>query len=200
MIQVVLLSVFIVTCSAPHIFAGAGMGEVDFSADMVMKSEGQQMQSTLFVSGQKSRMQSQMGTMIVRSDKNVSWMIMQNEQMYMENPINPKQTPKTSREMPGETERVLIGEESINGKMAKKFKVTYVENGNQTSAYQWIADEFPIPVKMEALDGSWMVEYQNIKLGKQPDILFEVPQGYQKFAIPNMGDLLQGFAGRQAGE
>ena len=52
--------------------------------------------------------------------------------------------------------------------------------------YQWIATDINFPVKTASVDGSWTTEYKNIKMGGQPDDLFEVPDGYQKSTMPNM--------------
>ena len=35
-------------------------------------------------------------------------------------------------------------------------------------------------VKTEAVNGEWKQEYKNLKMGKQPDSLFEIPTGYKK--------------------
>jgi hypothetical protein len=61
--------------------------------------------------------------------------------------------------------------------------------------YQWISKGIAMPVKMAAVDNSWIVEYKNIKTGKQPDSLFEIPAGYQSFAMgkPSMKDLFKGL-------
>jgi hypothetical protein len=43
------------------------------------------------------------------------------------------------------------------------------------------------------------MEYKNINTGKQPDSLFEVPAGFQKFAMgmPSMKDMMKNFGGGQ---
>jgi hypothetical protein len=46
----------------------------------------------------------------------------------------------------------------------------------------WIAKGLNIPIKTAAEDGSWSMEYKNIQAGKQPDSLFEVPEGFTKFS------------------
>lgn len=40
------------------------------------------------------------------------------------------------------------------------------------------------PVKTAAVDGSWTQEYRNIKMGPQPNSLFEVPSGCKKLQAP----------------
>ncbi len=189
------VSIFILATllSVSGVFAEQS-GATNFSAEMVMKAEGQIMQGKLYVSNSKSRMETQVGVIIARPDKNVSLILMPEQKMYMEQPIDLKRVPKTSKELPGETERTLIGTEAVEGKTAKKFKITYTENGRQESLYQWLADGVPVPVKMETLDGSWSMEYRNINVGFQPDSLFEPPANYQKFAVPNMAAMGQALS------
>ena len=63
---------------------------VDFSADMVMKSDGQTMQGKIYASsgGSKIRMEmereGQQMIMITRLDRNISYMVMPAQNMYME--------------------------------------------------------------------------------------------------------------------
>jgi hypothetical protein len=99
--------------------------------------------------------------MIIRADKNVAWIIMPSEKMYMEQPIDKTTAPKTSKEMEGETERVSLGKEAVNGAQTEKFRVTYQNAKGQESIYQWLTNS-GFPVKMEAVDGSWGMEYKNI--------------------------------------
>ena len=92
----------------------------------------------------------------------------------------------------GELERTSLGMETINGQQTEKFQVTYTEDKKTMSVYQWIKDG-QIPVKVEAVDGSWSMEYQNLKVGPPPADLFEPPAGYEKMAMPSMGDLMKGI-------
>ena len=54
------------------------------------------------------------------------------------------------------------------------------------SFYQWIAKDTDFPVKTMAADGSWSVEYSNIR-GSVPDSLFELPEAYEKLTMPPAG-------------
>ncbi len=162
----------------------------NFSAEMVMRAQNQVMQGKIYASNQKTRMENPVNVIIARPDLNVSWVLMPQQKMYMEQPLDPANLPKTSVQMPGEIERIEVGTESIDGRQARKFKVTYSDNGRQDSLYQWMAEGIPIPVKMESMDGSWSMEYRNIHVGPQPDVIFEVPPGYQKMAMPNLNDMM----------
>ena len=90
----------------------------------------------------------------------------------------------------GEVSRRLIGTETVNGHPAKKYEVTYTDAGRPEKTermYQWIASDINFPVKVAAVDGSWVVDYKNIKISAQADSLFEVPSDYQKVAMPGFG-------------
>lgn len=156
-----------------------------FSADMVSVTNGQQVEGKIFIGQGKTRMEMPQGLVIVRQDKNVSWVFMPADKMYMEQPIDPKMVSRTQKDMPGEIERVALGPEIIGGQNTTKYKVTYQKGPGQETMFQWIGDS-EIPVKMESADGSWSVQYKNIKMGAPDDSLFEIPGGYQKVEIPSM--------------
>ena len=160
----------------------------EFSADMVNRIGNQTSQSKLNVSQDKMRMDMKEGVMIIRMDKGVSWMLMPSEKMYMENPIDMSRVPKASKNFSNEIERTPMGVETIDGKQAEKFKVTYTEKGKPVSVYQWIVNQ-QIPVKVEALDGSFSMEYKNVSMASQPADLFEIPSGYTKMSMPSFGDM-----------
>lgn len=151
-----------------------------FSSEMVSRSAGQTENAKIYVSGNKMRTEVAGNVMIMRLDKNVMWIVMPSEQMYMEMPLDMNKVPKTSKETEGEVERVPLGKEMVDGIQADKFQVTSREG----AMYQWLTDS-GFPVKMEAVDGSWSVQYKNISFGPQPDSLFEVPTGFEKASTPS---------------
>jgi hypothetical protein len=78
--------------------------------------------------------------------------------------------------------REKVGTETVSGYHTEKFKVTYTANimghSKPTIITEWTAEEFDIPVRMEADDGT--VEMRNIKVGAPDASLFEIPAGYTK--------------------
>jgi hypothetical protein len=84
-----------------------------------------------------------------------------------------------------------MGKENVNGQDAEKFQVSYTENGRAETIYQWIAGGSSLPVRVASADGTWQVDYLNIRAGDQPDSLFEVPPGLQKMSIPSMAGLME---------
>jgi hypothetical protein len=161
---------------------------IDFSSDMVATSSGQKHTSKIYMQGKKFRMESpeQPGYNIMRTDKNVMWMVMPDQKAYMEMKLDPSKQPKTEEKVTGEVSRKLIGTETIDGRTTDKYEITYKDRENTTKMYQWMARDIKFPVKSAAIDGSWIVEYRNIKMGTQPDGLFEVPAGYEKMGMPGM--------------
>jgi hypothetical protein len=89
------------------------------------------------------------------------------------------------QEFPGNQviERKLVGKEKIDGREVEKWEVT-TKHGNQTQhSIEWVDPELRVALKQEHGQGQ-VTELRNIKEGPQPASLFEVPQGYQKRAMP----------------
>jgi hypothetical protein len=167
----------------------------DFSADMINKTKAGVTKGKIFMSKDKTRMETQESISITRMDKKIVWILMPKDKMYMEQAFDPAKATANSEKVNGEIERKLIGQELIDGRKADKYQVTYTQNRKKDTMLQWIASGIAMPVKMAAVDNSWTMEYKNIKTGKQPDSLFEVPAGYEKFSarMPSMKDMFKGL-------
>ena len=162
----------------------------EFSADMISREGKEIVNARIYAAKDKVRMEMPESVMIVRRDKNLSWMVMPADKMYMEHPVDMSSSPKVAANFDNETERVAMGAEDVDGQPAEKFKVTYLEKGKNVSVYQWLRGG-QIPVKVEAVDGSWGVEYKNLQTGPQSAEFFEVPADYQKFSMPGLGDMMR---------
>jgi hypothetical protein len=173
----------VIFCISNYSFA---VGMQQFSADMISRAGNKTENSKVYVSDNKMRNDIAGNIMILRLDKNVMWMIMPADKMCMEQPIDTKMIPRTSKAIEGEVERVSLGKEMIDGTQTEKFKVTYQGPNQQEDMYQWVTDS-GFPIKTEAVDASWGVEYKNIYFGPQADSLFEIPDGFQKIAMPSFG-------------
>ncbi|MBU0671910.1 MAG: DUF4412 domain-containing protein [Candidatus Margulisbacteria bacterium] len=162
-----------------------------FSAENVMKAGERTMTSILYFGGDKWRVESQVfgqnSIVIVRTDKKVMWNLMPDKKMYMEMKLDPKQAISNGMKFPGEIKRKKVGSGQVNGIACDKYEITYKPNEKspEASVYQWLSKD-NVPVKTTAIDGSWSSEYKNIKVGRQPDPLFNLPAGYKKFAMPKM--------------
>ena len=167
----------------------------DFSADMINTTKSGIFRGKIFITKDKTRMEIPESITITRIDRKVVWILMPKDKMYMEQPFDPGKVTPTSEKVDGEIERKLLGQEKIDGKMTNKYQIVYNQDGKREVIFQWIAAGLKIPVKTAAGDSSWTMEYKNIKIGKQSDVLFEVPADYQKFSyqMPSMKDMLKGL-------
>jgi hypothetical protein len=171
------------------LFAGT-VQAVEFSADSITtQKNGEKMTGKVYFKPDRFRMDMKVHedmVVITRVDKKVAWNIMPKEKIYMEMPFDLINKPKVDEKVEGEIERKQVGAETIDGHPTKKYLITY-KSGNKTDqVYQWMATDINFPVKTAAIDGSWSQEFRNIKMGPQPNSLFEVPAGYQKMQMPAM--------------
>ncbi|MBW1992297.1 MAG: DUF4412 domain-containing protein, partial [Deltaproteobacteria bacterium] len=130
---------------------------------------------------------------IVRPDKKVVWVLMPSEKMYMEMPMTGQSGGMMGRPTRGKmyiqkpkTQMKHLGTETVGGYVCDKYEFEEEAQGNQPPKkhYIWISKKLKMPIKMAAADGSFSMEYQDIKMGGVDDSLFEVPPGYQKMVMP----------------
>jgi outer membrane lipoprotein-sorting protein len=133
------------------------------------------------------------GTMIYRMDRQVMWMVMPSQGMYMEMPMpspssvgaNSKAMPVNPLDMP---HRKYMGTEMVNGQLADKYEITMNTQKRPQTMYSWTAKGsiMPVRVEMETGTGKMEIDYTNVRLGEPPAELFELPAGYRKFSLGGM--------------
>jgi len=162
----------------------------EMSVTVMSSSGGHTNQSKLYMKADKVRMENEMAGgsyTIVRRDLKKVWMVMPPSKSYMEMDEGKKEDAAIPEDkVKGEVSRKVIGSETIDGHPCTKYEVTVKVNDKTMNTYQWMATDINFPVKTAAVDGSWSMEYKDIKLGSQPDSLFELPAGYQKMSMPSM--------------
>jgi outer membrane lipoprotein-sorting protein len=163
-------------------------GAAEFSAQMVTRGpDVGETQGKVYVKGDKFRQEFGAGEethiSILRPDKQVVWMLMPAGKMYMEMPITPEHTGKMMPKPKDEARMKLLGIETVSGYEAEKYEVSGKDDAG-SKQYVWVVKKLGIPIKMTMADGSFSMEYRNIKEGGVSDSLFEVPGGYQKMAMP----------------
>ena len=166
----------------------ASASAVEFSADMVSTAQGRSTTTKVFVKDRMFRMEPQgaHSYSIMRGDKQLTWLVMPDQKSYMEMKADPNKEPKAEEKVRGEVSRKLLGTETVDGHPTQKYEVTYTQGGKTEKMYQWMATDIKFPVKMAGVDGSWTMEYKNIKMGSQPASLFEVPSDYKKTGMPSI--------------
>jgi len=164
------------------VFAGSGFSQ-EFSADCIASSGGARTEGKISVTKEKVRIDMGEAVTITRLDKDLVWMLMPQQKMYMQMPLKSNSVVVGKEAAPGEIERELVGREPIDGRITEKYRVVYDVGGTRQTVYTWISKDVGLPLKTASGDGSWAMEFKKIKLGKQAETLFEVPQEYKMFSI-----------------
>ena len=161
----------------------------EMSMTVVSSFSGRSSKSKLYMKADKVRMESDIARgsyTISRRDLKKVWMVMPETKSYMEITQSKEETPLPEEKVKGEVSRKVVGSETVDGHPCTKYEVTAKVDDKTMTSYQWLATDINFPVKAAAVDGSWAVEYKDIKLGSQPDSLFDLPAGYQKMSMPAM--------------
>jgi len=90
------------------------------------------------------------------------------------------------QEMPnGQTVALkFVGEEDLNGRKVEKWEMVATMPGQpETRSMQWFDSELDLAVKQE-FPGGMVSELTNIRVGEQPDELFNIPAGYERMTVP----------------
>jgi hypothetical protein len=170
--------VFVFACI---VFSAGIARPQEFSAAIVSTANGSPVSGTVRVSKDKLRLDMPPAVTILRNDKKVAWMLMAEQKVYVEMPIDARSLATSMEHVPGEISRTLLGTEAIGGRDTEKYEVTYRDHEQSETLYIWLSKELHFPLKSSARDGSWTVEYTNVSDGPQPPEMFEVPDGYTKY-------------------
>jgi len=153
---------------------------LDFSAEWIVKNEKTVVRAHVNAKDDRWRFefaqpQGAVCVIIVRKDRNASWLILSKRRQYAEVPIAKNHLLQVSERMDGELSREYIGAELLHGHPTELFEVTVSENGDQRHYYQWITTVQRFPVKTVSKEGNWSEEFQRLMFVKQSEFLFELP-------------------------
>lgn len=165
----------------------------EFSADMINTSPMGKIEGKMFFKEGNFRQEMMMGGQkqitIFRKDKNVVWVLMPAQMMYMEMQAGSQQNmaPVDPDEIDKLGEKEYLGKEKVNGYMCSKYRYTFHDKSSGTAIY-WISNKFNFPIKMQTqgTSGSMSMEYRNIQEKTVPASLFNIPGGFQKMSMPMM--------------
>ena len=154
---------------------------LDFSADRIVKN-GESV-ITAHVNAKEDRWrfeyaQPQRGAniMIVRVDKQYSWLILSKRRQYLEVPITADHLLTVTEGMEGEVSREFVGDEMLNGHATELYEVTVAEQGETRQYYRWVTKVQRFPLKTVSKQGKWSEEYRRLIFTEQSPFLFELPR------------------------
>jgi hypothetical protein len=158
----------------------------ELSADMTAREGDQKQTGKLYVKGSKYRIDMKDGSeyAIIRHDKNKSWVVIPDQKSYIEMPFDPKRRPAIEEGQSSNGNKRLVGSETVDGHATRKYEVTMTDGGKEGTFYQWITVDLDFPIRTTAVNGTWSIEYRNIRAGV-PDAVFEIPETYEKIAMPS---------------
>lgn len=161
----------------------SGVWALEFTADQITKIDGRVRKANIYYRDDMWRIEHHnlgpVNVTIVRKDKQVMWLLLSRMKHFKTVPYDPEQAPKVSEHLNGEVSREEIGTEVREGHPTILYEVT-VKQGDRTDVYyQWFATDIRFPMKLARKDGSWIVEYQHVKLRSVSDFLFQLPVNFR---------------------
>lgn len=181
----VLLVIFALSLQIP--LALADEATASYSAVETISTPRGEMKARVFVVPGMQRMEMQRAIQILRFNRGVMWVLMPQQRMFMERPI--EAAPEGSANLKY-LERKKLGKDTVNGIPAAKYKtVAEDQQGNRLTGFSWLTDDgILVRNDMRTSGGGRTmkvkIELSNLKVGSQNPSLFEVPQGYKKFSMP----------------
>lgn len=181
-------------------FAGPGIN-AEYSADQIIETEDGATKITVYSTPTMERQEfvdgGQKMINITRHDKKVIWNVMPEEKMYIEMAAGSHKDKKEKPDLADFTiEQTPMGQETINGVPLNKGKMIMTgKDGSKMGGFMWTTKE-GIVTKLDAISvekgkkDRFKLEMTNLKIGKQPVELFEIPKGYEKLDMGAMGGMM----------
>jgi hypothetical protein len=171
---------FILCFGLVHPFAAHSL---EFTADQITKADGHVQKAIIYYRDNMWRIEHHsMGPVnvtIVRKDKQLVWMLLSRMRHFKTLPYAADHDLKVSERLEGEVARDEIGKEVREGHPTILYEVTTKRGDRVEVYYQWVATDIHFPMKLARKDGSWIVEYQHVKLRPVSDYLFQLPVNFQ---------------------
>jgi hypothetical protein len=169
-------------------------GRAEFSGTIIKQVNGKRYQAQVFAKGDRLRLEYKYAIRtdhgyaaieIIRLDQSETWYLLAQQKELLVTPLNPDDVLPMRAALPGERERVLVGEATAAGRAAQLFEVQTDRNGRAERFYEWVDVETGVVLKLVSRDRDWSVEYERFRLSPQPDYYFDEPPGYKKRVSAN---------------
>lgn len=165
------------------LISGTAVSALEFSADQITRTNGHSRKAYIYYRDQMWRLEhhdlSPVNVTIVRKDKQLMWLLLSRMKHFKTVPYDPEQAPKVSERLDGEVAREEIGTQTLDGHPTTLYQVTVRKDDQEHVFYQWLATDIRFPLKLARKDGSWLVEYKNVRLRALSDFLFQLPVNFQ---------------------
>ncbi len=155
---------------------------LEFTADRVTKMDGRTERAVVYYRDNMWRIEhhtnSPVNVSIVRKDQQVVWLLLSRMKHFKTVPYSAKHDLMVTEKLAGEVSREVIGQEMREGHPTTLYEVTTNQSTQTEVYYQWLATDLHFPMKIAKKDGSWIVEYQHVKIRAVSDYLFQLPVNF----------------------
>jgi hypothetical protein len=156
---------------------------LEFTADQITKIDGRTHKAFIYYRDQMWRIEHHelgpVNVTIVRKDKQLVWLLLSRMKHFKTLPYDAEQNLRVTPALEGEIQRQEIGTEVREGHPTTLYEVTTKQGERVEQYYQWVATDLHFPMKLAKKDGSWIVEYQHVKMRAVSDYLFNLPVNFQ---------------------
>lgn len=162
---------------------------VEFSGSLIKTVKGKRYQAQVFAKGDRLRLEYKYAIRtergyaaieIIRLDKSETWYLLAQQKELLVTGLDPDDLLPISPALPGERERVLVGDATAVGRAAQLFEVQTDHHGRVERFYEWVDLETGVVLKLVSRDREWSFEYERFRLSPQPAYYFNEPPGYKK--------------------
>lgn len=162
---------------------GERVEALEFTADQITKIDGKLQKANIYYRDAMWRIEHHstgpVNVSIVRKDKHIVWLLLSRMKHFKALPYSPDHDLRVIERLEGEISRQEIGSEVREGHPTILYEVTTQQGERVDAYYQWIATDIHFPMKLAKKDGSWIVEYQHVKMRAVSDSLFNLPVNFQ---------------------
>jgi hypothetical protein len=161
----------------------------EFSGSRVKTVKGRQYHAQVFTKGDRVRLEYKYAIRtergyaaieIIRLDKSETWYLLVQRKELLVIGLDPDDLLPIRSPLPGERDRVLVGDATTAGRATQLFEVQTDHHGRVERCYEWVDQETGVVLKLVNRDREWAFEYERFRLSRQPGYYFEEPQGYTK--------------------
>jgi hypothetical protein len=161
----------------------------DFSGSIVKQVNGKKYQAEVFAKANRLRLEYKYAIRtdygyaaieIIRLDQSEAWYLLAQQKELLVMPLDPDDVLPMQAALPGERNRILVGEATIVERAAQLYEVQTDRQGRIERWYEWVDGETGIVLKLVSRDRDWSFSYERIRWSTQPSEYFNEPPGYRK--------------------
>ena len=163
---------------------------LEFVAEQITRTDGHVRKANIYYRDDMWRIEHNdhgpVTVTIVRRDRHLMWCLLARIKQFKTLPYDPIATLRINATLEGEVSREAIGSEILEGHPTVLYEVTTNEGQREVIYYQWLAGDIRFPLRLARKDGSWVIEYRNVRLRPVSSYHFQLPLNYLPMDEPSV--------------